>query len=121
MSVTIDFHKDAAAARLKGLNQQGITDVSNELLKDANYFCPKRNGFLQRSAIASSEPALGLLVWGGGAEIPGGVKYARMRYFVGTPRTQTNPHASLMWAHKAAKTYRVKYNSMFQSLFDGGG
>lgn len=112
MSFKLDFDKSKVLAKVKGVDDKARPIICNELLKDANYFCPVDSTTLQKSAITASDPAKGVLVWD--------TKYARKRYYVGTPHTQKNPNASLMWAHKAIKMHQGKYNRMAQAIADGG-
>lgn len=110
MGVKITFDAAAAKARIEASSKKAITVVSNELLKDANFYCREDTGELIRSAIRASKPEEGLLVW----DTP----YAKTAYFVGHPSPDTNPNASLMWAQKAADENRKTYKEMWQKVIE---
>lgn len=112
MSVKVTLNKAAVAARVQTASAKGTTIIANELLKDANYYCREDTGELERSAIRSSQPEKGLLIWN--------TPYAKKMYYIGSPSKDRNPNASLQWADRAAKENKDKYNRMLQKLVDQG-
>ena len=107
---TVEFHFDKAAlmARVEAAKVMGIAAVSNEALKDANYYAREDTGELIRSSIRASRPEQGELVW----DTP----YAKSMYYTGTPSQDTNPNASLLWAHRGYSENHAKYNRMLEKI-----
>jgi len=115
MNVKVNFNKSAVKARVEGARNKGLTIVANEALKDANYFCRRDSGMLIDSSILASNPGKQELIWGGKGE---GLPYAKKMYYTGTPVTDENPNASLMWAHKAFSVFREKYKRILQKILN---
>ncbi len=107
---TIEFHFDKAALmqRVYAASAKGIAAVANEALKDANYYAREDTGELIRSSIRASRPEEGELVW----DTP----YARSMYYTGTPSQDTNPNASLLWAHRGYAENHAKYNRILDRI-----
>lgn len=78
--------------------------VSNEFLKDANYFCREDAGETKRSGIRFSLLAEGKITWK--------TDYVRKIYYFGSPVKDRNPNASLMWGHKAKSKNMAKYQDI---------
>lgn len=110
--VKVTLNKLAVKSRIHDLTEKGTFIISNEFLKDANYYCREDSGELERSAIRASQPEKGLLIW----DTP----YAKRTYYIGHPAKDKNPNASLMWAEIAATQNRDKYRRMLQKLIDQG-
>lgn len=107
--ISVSFSKSSVLTRLKGAGNAGLAEVSTELLKDANFYCRKDTGNLIESSLLASKPEKGVLVW----DTP----YAKKMYYVGAPVRDENPHASVMWAHRAAEEHRKKYEGILQKIF----
>jgi hypothetical protein len=110
MSVRITFDKAKAAARIHAASEKATYVITNEFIKDANYFCKEDTGELERSAIRASRPEEGLAIW----DTP----YAKNQLYTGKPSTDRNPNASTMWGHKAKRKNKDKYNRMTQKIID---
>lgn len=108
MSVTVTLDKAAVRARVEAVSKRGTSIMANELLKDANHYCREDSGELERSAIRASRPEEGVLIW----DTP----YAKRTYYTGSPVKDRNPNASLMWAEKAAKENKEKYERMLSKV-----
>lgn len=87
--------KKAASAQLK---------VSDEALRCCNKFCKKDTGRLMESGRV--ERSSGIMTWN--------TDYARAAYYTGNPDRSKNPHASLMWAHKAAEVYGARWKRLVE-------
>jgi hypothetical protein len=110
MSVRVELNKAAVMARIKNAAADATPVITNEFIKDANYYCREDTGELERSAIRASRPEDGLAVW----DTP----YAKRMYYTGRPSLDRNKNASLMWAHKAARKFKAKYQTMAQKILD---
>lgn len=110
MSVTVEFNKQIVSARIKSATDEITPIITNEFIKDANFYCRKETGRLQDSAILASDPDNGLAVW----DTP----YAKRVYYTGTPSHDYNINAALMWAHVAARKFKSKYEKMAQKILN---
>jgi len=112
MSFSFEWHGEEFVERAKNANKTAIKRVSEEALKDSNALCKQQSHKLIESSFSASDLAKGELTW----ETP----YARRQYYTGTPHTNKNPSASLMWAHKAANANFDKYQSIFAQVVKEG-
>jgi hypothetical protein len=108
MSVRVTLDKAEVKARIEAAEKKAIPIIANEFLKNANYFCREDSSTLIKSSILASDLENGNLVWN--------TDYARKVYYTGIPSTDTNPEASLMWAHKAHTLYGKKYERMYNKI-----
>lgn len=107
----IDVNFSKIRQSIEVVNQKAIAAVATEALKDANYYARHDTGEMIRSSITASQPEKGMLVW----DTP----YANKVYLTGTPATDKNPNASLMWAHKGYSQNIGKYNEMVRKMMIG--
>ena len=107
-NVEVTLDKNEIILRVKKMQGKATEIISNELLKDSNYFAREDTGELIRSSIRASRLEEGELIW----DTP----YAKRMYYVGNPSKDTNPNASLMWAQKAADKNKEKYQRMIDKL-----
>ena len=113
MSAQVTLNTAAVLKRLESIAKDRLVPaLANEVLKDSNYYCREDSGALIDSSILASRIKDGVLVW----DTP----YAKRVYYTGTPSTDRNSNASLMWAQKAASENRDKYQKMLQKVADGG-
>ena len=94
--------------RLGKLTEKATYELSSQILADSNKHVRAHRWTLRDSSLAKSDPAKGLLVW----DTP----YAKRVYFTGTPSTDENPDAELMWVHVARDRYGKDWLAMFESL-----
>lgn len=106
--VTVNLDKAAVKARVQTATKVGVKEISNEFLKDSNYFCREDTGELERSSQKASDPENGDLIW----DTP----YAKKVYYTGSPSKDKNPNASIMWCEKAKDANKGKYKEMFQKI-----
>jgi hypothetical protein len=109
--VKIKFDRQAVTARISGQKDAALGQVTNEFIKDANYYARQDSSELIKSSLKHSDPNKGIARWR--------TPYAKRMYYVGTPVKDKNPNASLMWAHKAAAQNKEKYRKMFSQLMGG--
>ena len=91
---------------------KGVGILTNEFIKDANYYAPMDKGILRSSAIINSIFRKGLAIW----KTP----YAR-RLFYGITfnfSKDSNPNARAMWGDEAERVHRKKYKRIFTKIFD---
>lgn len=87
--------KKATAAQIK-LSRQAFSDCSK--------YCKKDTGRLMASGRVN--PLDGVMTWD--------TEYARIAYYTGNPDRSKNPHASLMWAHKAAAMCGARWKALVE-------
>lgn len=98
-------------AKIKKASDKAREVISIEFLKDANYYARKDTGRLIADSIVSSDTKAGDIIWA--------VVYARKMFYVGTPRTDKNPHARLQWAEVAKVENIKRYQEIGQKVFRG--
>lgn len=112
MPVKIMMDRAACAARLKDRYESKVIPVlSEQVLKDANFYARKDTGAMIDSSQAASDFEKGRLVW----DTP----YAKKVYYTGTPSKDSNPNASLMWAHKAKNAHNKDWKKLAQKEWSG--
>ena len=72
-SVKLEFDVKSLQDKVKRLGKTGTAMLTNEVIKDSNYFIPYDEGELMRSAIRESIPEEGKAIW----DTP----YARRLYY----------------------------------------
>ena len=82
--------------------------LSSQVLADSNKHARMDTGEMIFSSQRASDLPKGLLVW----DTP----YAKRVYFTGTPSTDRNPDAELMWVHVARDRYSKDWLAMFEQL-----
>lgn len=111
MSVKVTHpNRTQLTTKIKTVADIGTTEICNEFIKDANFYCREDTSELINSSLRASRPEEGLAVW----DTP----YAKPMYYLGVPVTDKNPNASLMWGHKAETQNRGKYLRMLQKILD---
>ena len=86
--------------------------VCEQVIADGNFFCRQAQGILMSSALSASIPSKGLAIW----DTP----YAKRMYYTGTPCTDVNPNASLMWVEKARERFGEEWKKLAQKMFSEG-
>lgn len=97
MNVKVSRHDLQIKARIEAGRKQMVAVLTEQVVKDSNIYCRQDQGTLMASAISSSRPDDGLAIWN--------TPYAKRMYYTGTPSTDVNPNASLLWVEKARKLY----------------
>ena len=92
--------------------QTALYPLSEQILTDCNEFVRMDTGQLKKSSATASDPKKGVLVW----DTP----YARRVYYTGTPSTDVNPNASLMWVEKAKAAYINDWTEIAAKLVQNG-
>jgi hypothetical protein len=93
---------------VEAASKKAQTVITNEFIKDANYYCREDTSMLIKSSLQASKPEEGLAVWD--------TKYARKVYYTGFPSKDVNPNASTLWGEKAKKQHKDKYKKMGQKI-----
>lgn len=79
--------------RFEKASKQARFEVANQILNDSNQYVRVDTGELRRSSVRGSNLPMGIIGW----DTP----YAKRVYYLGTPSTDRNPNASLMWVQVA--------------------
>ena len=99
MGIEVTFDRRAVASRIQPelCRTQKVLDA--QVLKDSNYYIPKRDGDLERSSLASPI-GQGYLIWD--------IEYARRQYHeLPNKSKDANPNASTKWFERA-KAVKLK-------------
>lgn len=99
--VNIDFDPDNVAAKIKADSTRAQKILDARVLQDSNFYCPMKNGILQKSGIVHTVIGSGRVVW----QTP----YARRQYYGESfDHSQgRNPNARCKW-FEAAKAKNLK-------------
>ena len=98
-AIKVEFDRGAVARRIQPelFRAQAVMDA--QILKDSNFYIPKRDGDLERSSL-NSPIGKGLLIWD--------VAYARRQYHeLPNKSKDLNPNASTKWFERA-KAVKLK-------------
>ena len=94
--------------RFTELEEKARYLLSSQVLADSNKHARMDTGEMIMSSLRASDLPKGELVW----DTP----YAKRVYFTGTPSTDRNPDAELMWVHVARDRYSKDWLVVFQNL-----
>ena len=94
--------------------QQATFAVSQEFLKDGNYYAPMDVGTLRKSGVLNSNFKKGLVIW----KTP----YVRRLWFgiAFNFSKDSNPYARAKWGEYAERKHNKKYKNMYNKIFDKG-
>lgn len=104
-------------AKMDSARDNAQTMLSNDVLKDSNYYIPAREKYLEKSSITNSDLKNGRLIWN--------TPYARRLYY--NPQydfsTDVNPNAQGLWFEVAkaqkGKEWRNKQQQYYNKFFKG--
>ena len=101
MPVVIEFNCEDIIRRFEDRNSLAVAALSQQILKDSNFYCPLKTGTLQKSAIINTVLGSGLVIWR--------TPYARRQYYgVNFDHSKSaNPNACAKW-FEAAKARKMK-------------
>lgn len=106
----VKFDKQKVAAKIGKNIERVQKKLDAQVLKDSNYYIPKREGFLERSGDISRP---GLVIWD--------MQYARnMYHFKGTVRKNVNPNASTKWFERAKAAKLNEWEALVQNEYEKG-
>lgn len=111
-NVKIKRNMPAIQAKIQAGSDAMVAAVTEVVVRYGNRFVREDQGTLKDSALIASRPKEGLAIW----DTP----YAKRVYYTGTPSTDVNPNASLMWAEKGVKTYKKELDEIAQKAFTKG-
>lgn len=108
--VKVEFDPAKVKARLDGQLGKAQMELDQQVLKDSNYFIPKREGYLERSGIVASE----------GGYVEWNMEYAKRQYH-GLPNKslETNPNARMKWFEAAKAIWLKRWTDLVQKYMRG--
>lgn len=106
--VELTYNANEFAKRFNELKEKGRYLLSSQILADSNKHARMDTGEMIMSSLRASDLPKGELVW----DTP----YAKRVYFTGTPSTDRNPDAELMWVQVARDRYHMDWLALFQNL-----
>ena len=108
MSVELVDNVGKFGNRFDQLEEKARYLLSSQILADANKHVRADKWRLRDSSLQYSIPKDGYLIWN--------TPYAKRVYYTGTPSTDQNPDAELMWVHVARDRYSEDWMVMFKNL-----
>lgn len=102
----------ALKLRVKSDIDRILPQLTEQILKDCNYFCKQDQGTLISSSLTASDIQHGDIIWD--------TVYAAMQYYLPAAVKDVNPNATAMWCHKAYETYGDAWQKQLQKLVEGG-
>ena len=113
MSMLKVTHDKAAITRkVQAAADKSVRVVTEQVVKDSNYYCRQDQGTLIASSQTASDYAKGLAVW----DTP----YAKRVYYTGVPSKDVNQNASLQWCEKARSAHQNDWREMAQKALREG-
>lgn len=112
MDVKVTLNKTAVRERLEKQHKKAQFAMSQQALKDCNYYCKQDQSGLINSSQTHSDFENGVLCWS--------TPYARKQYYLDSTCQDVNPNASKMWAHKAASEHKEEWKAIYEKVFKGG-
>ena len=109
VEISVSMNISVVEERLKASADRALTIVTEQALKDCNYYCKQDQSGLINSSLIHSEPQKGLMRW----KTP----YARRQYYLNSVRRDINPNARKMWAHYAESIHGNDWLKAMQQLF----
>lgn len=110
--VKVTLNKQAIDERLTKQHEKAQFIMSQQALKDCNFYCKQDQDGLINSSQIHSYFETGNLKW----QTP----YARMQYYLDSTSKDKNPNAQKMWAHKAASEHKEDWRLIYDKVFNGG-
>lgn len=93
-------------------NDLAVFAMSEQVLKDSNFYCKRDQDGLIDSSITNSDTANGIIKW----DTP----YAQRQYFLEAAHTDKNPNAQYMWFDKAKDVHLDEWNKVYENAFKRG-
>lgn len=110
-NVTVEINLPTGAD-IDEANALGIFAMSQQALKDSNFYCKEDQGTLIDSSHIHSRPEDGELAWV--------TPYAEKQYYLETASKDTNPNAQMMWFHKAKDVHLDEWETAYTKAFMKG-
>ena len=89
MNITVTHDRATIQRRVTAAADHAVAVLSEQVLKDSNYYCRQDQGTLISSSHTASDTTKGIVAW----DTP----YARKVFYTGVPSKDVNPHAELQW------------------------
>lgn len=110
MSLVVENNVPEIIEDFGRLSEKARYLLSSQILADANKHARMDTGALIQSSQRFSNLEKGELVW----DTP----YAKRVYYTGTPSTDNNPDAQLMWVHFALDRYKEDWLVTFRNVYE---
>ena len=114
MPVVIEFNCEDIIRRFEERNSLAVVALSQQILKDSNFYCPLDQGTLQSSALISSDGDRGVITWN--------TPYAaRLYYGIDFNFDKaSNPNSQAMWFHKAKDVHMGEWVTVYKNVLERG-
>lgn len=111
-SIRVIHDLAAIQARILNASDRAQAVLTEQVVKDSNYYCRQDQGTLIASSQTASDFARGLAVW----DTP----YAKRVFYTGNPSKAVNQHAELMWVEKARSEHVRDWQAIAQKALREG-
>lgn len=105
MRVEYDIRSSVTRSDVEQATQSAIAAVSQQALKDCNFYCKQDTGALIQSSLIHSDIDGGVLKWV--------TPYAEFQYTFPPTRTDKNPNASPEWCAVAEANHKDEWDMVF--------
>ena len=114
MPVVIEFNCEDIIRRFEEMNSLAVVALSQQILKDSNFYCPLDQGTLQSSALISSDSDRDVITWN--------TPYAaRLYYGINFNFDKaSNPNSQAMWFHKAKDIHIDEWVTVYKNVLERG-
>ena len=107
-NVTMEINLPSSAD-IDDANALGIFAMSEQALKDSNFYCKEDQSTLIDSSHIFSHPEDGELAWV--------TPYAEKQYYLEGASKDPNPNAQMMWFHKAKDVHGDEWKTAYTNAF----
>lgn len=104
--------KAVPKAVVEKMFEKALFAAREQIMNDCNEYVKVDQHILERSASTEMDGLTLHVSW----DTP----YARRQYYTGQPSTDVNPNASILWAEKAAATYKKDWEAIIQKGMKNG-
>lgn len=112
MIFKVTHDKAAIQRKVEAAAGKAVAVLSEQVLKDSNYYCRQDQGTLISSSHTASDFQRGIVAW----DTP----YARKVYYTGVPSRDVNRNAELMWVEKARSAHQADWKDIAQKALREG-
>lgn len=111
LDINININTLGISAKVENATAHAVAALTNQVLKDSNYYIPRDTGNLKKSGIISTELHAGIVSWK--------ITYAKAQYY-GLPHksTEYNPNASCKWFEVAKSKNMQNWEKLANDEFN---
>lgn len=112
MNFRVTHDRAAISRKVEAAAGKAVAVLSEQVLKDSNYYCRQDQGTLISSSHTASDFQKGIVAW----DTP----YAKKVYYTGVPSKDVNHNAELQWVEKARAAHREDWRGIAEKALREG-